>query len=94
MLYSFLSALMIWMIGPLLMTLFNLSDMQLAGAPILGGLSDRFGRKPTLLISQVGTFIGFLILGFATTLPLLFLSRLIDGISGGNIVIAQAARGQ
>jgi DHA1 family tetracycline resistance protein-like MFS transporter len=44
-----------------------------------------------LVISQIGTFIGFLVLGFATTLPVLFLSRIIDGISGGNIVTAQAA---
>ncbi len=65
--------------------------MQLIGGPLLGGLSDRFGRKPILIISQLGTFIGFLMLGFATALPVLFLSRLIDGISGANIVAAQAA---
>lgn len=65
--------------------------MQLFGGPLLGGLSDRVGRKPILLISQIGTFIGFIILGFANTLPLIFLSRLIDGISGANIVVAQAA---
>lgn len=65
--------------------------MQLVGSPILGGLSDRFGRKPVLLVSQFGTFIGFLMLGFAGSLPLLFLSRIIDGLSGANIVAAQAA---
>lgn len=65
--------------------------MQLIGGPFLGGLSDRFGRKPILLVSQIGTFIGFIILGFATTLPWVFISRLIDGISGANIVVAQAA---
>lgn len=65
--------------------------MQLFGGPLLGGLSDRAGRKPILLISQIGTFIGFVILGFANTLPMIFLSRLIDGISGANIVVAQAA---
>ena len=72
-----------------LQTLYPL--MQLIGAPVLGGLSDRVGRKPVLLVSQVGTFAGFLLLGFATTLPLLFLSRIIDGLSGANIVAAQAA---
>lgn len=65
--------------------------MQLIGAPFLGGLSDRYGRKPVLLVSQIGTFIGFLILGFAGSLPILFLSRIIDGLSGANIVVAQAA---
>jgi DHA1 family tetracycline resistance protein-like MFS transporter len=65
--------------------------MQFIGAPLLGGLSDRFGRKPILLISQLGTFIGFLVLGFANTLLLLFLARVIDGLSGANIAAAQAA---
>jgi MFS transporter, DHA1 family, tetracycline resistance protein len=65
--------------------------MQFIGAPILGRLSDRFGRKPILVISQVGTLIGFLILGFASSLWMLFLSRVIDGISGANIATAQAA---
>ncbi|MCB9436015.1 MAG: MFS transporter [Anaerolineales bacterium] len=65
--------------------------MQFIGSPLLGGLSDRFGRRPILLISQTGTFIGFLILGGANGLIWLFVSRLIDGISGGNISTAQAA---
>ncbi len=65
--------------------------MQFIGAPILGRLSDQYGRRPVLIISQIGTLIGFLMLGFATTLPMLFLSRLIDGISGANIATAQAA---
>jgi MFS transporter, DHA1 family, tetracycline resistance protein len=64
--------------------------MQLLGAPILGRLSDRFGRRPILLLSIFGTFIGFLLLGFATTLWMLFASRLIDGITGGNLSVAQA----
>jgi MFS transporter, DHA1 family, tetracycline resistance protein len=64
--------------------------MQFIAAPILGRLSDRYGRKPVLLISQVGTLIGFLILGFASSLWMLFLARIIDGISGANISTAQA----
>jgi DHA1 family tetracycline resistance protein-like MFS transporter len=64
--------------------------LQFFGAPILGRLSDRYGRKPILVISQVGTLIGFLILGFAPGLFWLFISRAIDGISGGNIATAQA----
>lgn len=65
--------------------------MQFVGAPILGRLSDRYGRKPILVISQIGTFIGFLILGFANTLFVLFIARIVDGISGANIATAQAA---
>ncbi|MCX6045910.1 MAG: MFS transporter [Chloroflexi bacterium] len=63
---------------------------QLIGAPILGRLSDRYGRKPVLIASQVGTLIGFILLGFANTFVLLLVSRLIDGFSGGNISTAQA----
>ncbi len=64
--------------------------MQFIGAPILGRLSDRYGRKPVLIVSQIGTLIGFIVLGFSNTLWLLFLARLIDGISGANIATAQA----
>src|SRR5512138_569301 len=65
--------------------------MQFIGAPILGRLSDRFGRRPILIASQIGTLAGFVLLGFANTLWLLFLSRIIDGLSGANISTAQAA---
>jgi len=64
--------------------------MQLIGAPILGRLSDRFGRRPVLLLSVFGTFLGFLLLGFANALWMLFVSRIIDGITGGNLSVAQA----
>ncbi len=66
------------------------SVMQLVFSPVLGRLSDKYGRRPVLLISLLGTALGFLILGFATTLAMLFLGRIIDGISGGNISTAQA----
>lgn len=66
------------------------SLFQFISAPILGRLSDRYGRKKLLFISQLGSAIGFAIMGLANTLPLLFLSRIIDGITGGNISIAQA----
>jgi DHA1 family tetracycline resistance protein-like MFS transporter len=65
--------------------------MQFIGAPLLGRLSDRYGRKPVLVVSQIGTLIGFLVLGFANTLWALFLARIIDGLSGANISTAQAA---
>jgi len=64
--------------------------MQLIGAPILGRLSDRYGRRPVLLVSVFGTFIGFLLLGFANTLWMLFAARILDGITGGNLSVAQA----
>ncbi len=64
--------------------------MQFVGAPLLGRLSDRFGRKPVLLVSQVGTLIGFIVLGFSNALWMLFLARIIDGLSGANISTAQA----
>jgi DHA1 family tetracycline resistance protein-like MFS transporter len=64
--------------------------MQLIGAPILGRLSDRFGRRPILLVSIFGTFLGFLLLGFANSLWMLFASRILDGFTGGNLSVAQA----
>src|SRR5258708_3090236 len=66
------------------------SIMQLIFAPVMGRLSDKYGRRPVLLVSILGTCAGFLILGFASTLWMLFLGRIIDGISGGNISTAQA----
>jgi len=63
---------------------------QLVGAPLLGRLSDKYGRRPVLLISILGTIAGFVMLIFANSLWLLFLSRIIDGLTGGNISVAQA----
>jgi MFS transporter, DHA1 family, tetracycline resistance protein len=63
---------------------------QLVGAPVLGRLSDRYGRKPVLIVSILGTAVGFAILALAGSLSLLFLSRIIDGLTGGNINVAQA----
>ncbi|MBN2045717.1 MAG: MFS transporter [Anaerolineales bacterium] len=63
---------------------------QLIGAPLLGRFSDRWGRRPVLVISLAGTLIGFLLLGFAQSLLVLFLARILDGLTGGNISVAQA----
>lgn len=63
---------------------------QLIGAPILGRLSDRYGRRPLLILSIAGTVVGFLLLGWANSLWMLFVSRIVDGFLGGNISLAQA----
>jgi DHA1 family tetracycline resistance protein-like MFS transporter len=63
---------------------------QLIAGPILGKLSDSMGRKPLLIVSQIGTFIGFLILAASNTLWMVFLSRIIDGLTAGNLSLAQA----
>ncbi|CAN5419586.1 tetracycline resistance MFS efflux pump [soil metagenome] len=66
------------------------SGMQIIFTPLLGRLSDRVGRRPVLIISLLGTALGFLLMGWATSLTLLFVGRIIDGASGGNISTAQA----
>lgn len=66
------------------------SLFQIISAPILGELSDRFGRRPVLVISIFGTAVSFGLLGIAKSIPVLFISRIIDGITGGNISTAQA----
>lgn len=63
---------------------------QLIGGPLLGRMSDATGRKPLLLLSQAGTLLGFIILAYADRLSLVFLSRIIDGFTAGNISLAQA----
>ncbi len=81
---------------------------QLVGAPLLGRLSDRIGRRPVLLFSVAGTFLGFILLGLADPLGrllaglispqaantfilgVLFFSRILDGLTGGNLTVAQA----
>ncbi len=63
---------------------------QFIAGPFIGGLSDRRGRLPVLLLSQIGTVIAFLMIGFAQSVAVLFAARVLDGVTGGNIVVAQA----
>jgi MFS transporter, DHA1 family, tetracycline resistance protein len=63
---------------------------MLVSGPLIGHASDRHGRKPLLLLSQIGTFIGFVVLAQATSLWMIYLSRIIDGATAGNLSIAQA----
>lgn len=72
-----------WLVG-----IFSL--VQLFTAPLLGKLSDRIGRKPVLIASVIGTAIGYFVTGAAFAPWMLFLGRIIDGASGGNIATAQA----
>ena len=69
----------------------SFSLAQLVFAPVWGKLSDRIGRKPIIIVSLFGTAIGSLVTGLAGALWLLFLGRIIDGISGASVSVAQAA---
>ena len=66
------------------------SLLQLVCSPLFGKWSDRIGRKPVLVVSILGTAVGFVILGAANTVWMLVLGRIIDGASGGNISTAMA----
>ncbi|MEO6811799.1 MAG: MFS transporter [Isosphaeraceae bacterium] len=63
---------------------------QLVAGPILGRLSDRYGRRRVLIVSQAGTALSFLILGLSHNYTIMLLARMLDGASGGNILVAQA----
>ena len=63
---------------------------QLIAGPILGRLSDRFGRRPVLIFSQAGTAISFVILGLSNSYGMMLFGRMLDGASGGNFLVAQA----
>ena len=64
--------------------------MQFVCAPILGALSDRFGRRPLLLWSLLGLGLHFLLLGLAPSLALMFVARVVGGASGASFSVANA----
>ena len=68
----------------------SFSLAQLIATPALGALSDRWGRRPVLIFSLLGTVVSFVMLALAHTLTLLFIARIVDGLSGGNITTARA----
>ena len=72
-----------WLVG-----IFSLA--QFFFAPIWGKVSDRVGRKPVLLLGLFGTVVGYVLMGLATSVMMLLVARLIDGIAGANIGAAQA----
>jgi MFS family permease len=63
---------------------------QFVATPVLGGLSDRYGRRPVLMLSLVGEVVGYLLMGAANSLALLYVSRVVTGATAGNIGAAQA----
>jgi DHA1 family tetracycline resistance protein-like MFS transporter len=72
----------------LLFASFSLS--QLVASPVLGDMSDRWGRRPVLIFSLLGTVVSFVMLAVAQSLVMLFAARIVDGLSGGNITTARA----
>lgn len=68
----------------------SFSIAQFFATPVLGSLSDKYGRKPILIISLIGTCISFILFARAQSLIMLFAARILDGITGGNISVAQA----
>jgi multidrug resistance protein len=63
---------------------------QFVAGPVWGNVSDRIGRKRVLIISQIGATIGWALLAFSPTLAWVFVARIVEGISGGNISVTQA----
>ena len=72
----------------LLFAVFSLA--QLVASPVLGDLSDRYGRRPVLVFSLAGTVVSFVMLAMAHSMAMLFAARIVDGLSGGNISTARA----
>jgi DHA1 family tetracycline resistance protein-like MFS transporter len=68
----------------------SFSLAQLIASPVLGHWSDKWGRRPILIFSLAGTVVSFVMLALARSLTMLFLARIVDGLSGGNITTARA----
>jgi multidrug resistance protein len=76
-----------WMVGPLIA---SFAVAQLISSPVWGRVSDRYGRRPALLIGLGASAFAYVIFGFATSLWMLFLSRIVQGAGGGTTGVAQA----
>src|SRR2546430_14355814 len=75
------------MVGPLIG---SFAVAQLVSSSVWGKVSDRYGRRPALIIGLAGSAFAYLIFGFANTLWLLFASRIVQGLGGGTTGVAQA----
>ncbi|MDP3911829.1 MAG: MFS transporter [Gemmatimonadales bacterium] len=76
-----------WMVGPLIA---SFAVAQLVSSPIWGKFSDRYGRRPAMLIGLAASAFAYIIFGFANSLVLLFASRIVQGLGGGTTGVAQA----
>lgn len=76
-----------WLVGPLIA---SFAVAQLVSSPIWGKFSDRYGRRPAMLIGLGASGLAYLVFGFATSLWMLFASRLVQGLGGGTTGVAQA----
>ncbi len=76
-----------WMVGPLVA---SFSVAQLLSAPFWGKISDHYGRRPLILIGLAFSALSYVLFGLATTIAVLFVSRIVQGASGGTIAVAQA----
>jgi multidrug resistance protein len=76
-----------WLVGPLIA---SFAVAQLVSSPIWGRVSDRYGRRPAVIVGLAGSAFAYLIFGFANTLWLLFASRVVQGLGGGTTGVAQA----
>jgi len=63
---------------------------QFIAGPLWGNISDRIGRKRVLIVSQIGATIGWFMLAFAHTIGMVFIARIVEGVSGGNLSVTQA----
>lgn len=76
-----------WMVGPLIA---SFAVAQLVSSPVWGKFSDRYGRRPAMIIGLSGSAVAYAIFGFASSLWMLFASRLVQGLGGGTTGVAQA----
>ncbi len=76
-----------WMVGPLIA---SFAVAQLVSSPIWGKFSDRYGRRPAMIIGLGASAIAYAIFGYASSLWMLFASRLVQGLGGGTTGVAQA----